>query len=166
MMFNKEEYKNVVNIPYAVILASCVLILITTGVSDENAVKGLIGGYLGLALGVLFLIILNMPPTNWLDLFPFIMILGSIGLMVYYLYAYFDRISRGEVAGYYNSFSVLSTIFFAAQFIILFNALKDSETNGKLLTDKTFSILALFGVINYLIIITIGIVLHFYSTQG
>ena len=86
--------------------------------------------------------------------------------MVYYLYAYFDRISRGEVAGYYNSFSVLSTIFFAAQFIILFNALKDSETNGKLLTDKTFSILALFGVINYLIIITIGIVLHFYSTQG
>ena len=78
MMFNKEEYKNVVNIPYAVILASCVLILITTGVADENALKGLIGGYLGLALGVLFLIILNMPPTNWLDLFPFIMILGSI----------------------------------------------------------------------------------------
>lgn len=166
MMFNKEEYNNVVNIPYAVILASCILILITTGVTDENALKGLIGGYMGLALGVLFLIILNMPPVSWLDIFPFIVILGIIGLMVYYLYMYFDRIARGEVSGYYNSFSVLSTIFLGAQFIMLFSSLKNNDMNGKLLTDKMFSLLALFGVINYLIVITIGIILHFYSTQG
>ena len=166
MMFNKEEYKNVVNIPYAVILASGIIILITTGVANENSLKGLIGGYMGLGLGMLVLLILNIPPNNWLDIFPFIMILGIIGLITSYLYIYFDRIAKGEVSGYYNSFSVLSSIFLAAQTIMLFSALNSNEFNGKLLSDRTFSLLALFGVINYLIVITIGIILKFYSTQG
>jgi hypothetical protein len=166
MMFDKEEYKNVVNIPYAVIFASGIIILITTGVANENSLKGLIGGYMGLGLGMLVLLILNIPPVNWLDIFPFIMILGIIGLMTTYLYIYFDKISKGEVSGYYNSFSVLSSIFLAAQTIMLFTALNSNEINGKLLSDRTFSLLALFGVINYLIVITIGVVLKFYSTQG
>lgn len=165
-MFNKEEYKNVVNIPYAVILASGIIILITTGVANENSLKGLIGGYMGLGLGMLVLLILNIPPNNWLDIFPFIMILGIIGLITSYLYIYFDRIAKGEVSGYYNSFSVLSSIFLAAQTIMLFSALNSNDFNGKLLSDRTFSLLALFGVINYLIVITIGIILKFYSTQG
>ena len=168
MMFNnKEEYKNVVNIPYAVVIASGIIILLTTGVANENSLKGLIGGYMGLGLGMLVLLILNTPPVNWLDLFPFIMILGIIALMTTYLYIYFDKISKGEVSGYYNSFSVLSSIFLAAQMIMLFSALNSNELNGtKLITDRTFSLLALFGVINYLIVITIGVVLKFYSTQG
>ena len=167
-MFDKEEYKNVINVPYAVIIASGIIILMTTGVIDNNALRALLGGYLGLGLGVLFLIILNMPPTNWLDLFPFVVILGIISLMMYYIYTYFDIISKGEVSGYYNSFSVLSTIFLATQIIILFSAMfsKNGEISGKLLSDKTFSLLGLFGVINFLIVITIGIVLKFYSTQG
>lgn len=165
-MFNKEEYKNIVNIPYAVIMASGIIILITTGVADENSLKGLIGGYMGLGLGMLVLLILNTPPANWLDLFPFIMILGIIGLMTTYLYIYFDKISKGEVSGYYNSFSVLSSIFLAAQTVMLFSSLNSNEINGRLLSDRAFSLLALFGVINYLIVITIGVVLKFYSTQG
>ena len=40
------------------------------------------------------------------------------------------------------------------------------DNSGKMLSDKTFSLLGLFGVINFLIVITIGVVLHFYSTQG
>jgi uncharacterized membrane protein len=95
------------------------------------------------------------------------MILGIIALMTTYLYIYFDKISKGEVSGYYNSFSILSSIFLAAQMIMLFSALNSNELNGtNLITDRTFSLLALFGVINYLIVITIGVVLKFYSTQG
>ena len=41
-----------------------------------------------------------------------------------------------------------------------------SDPTGKLLSDKTFALLSLFGVVNMVIVITIGIVLHFYSTQG
>lgn len=167
-MFNKEEYKQIINIPFSVIIASFIIIIITTGMTDENALKALIGGYSGLLLGILFLVLLNMPPTNILDMFPFIMVMIIISLLIYYLSTYFDLISKGEVSGYYKSFSVLSSIFLATQIIILFSAMfsGSGEMSGKLLSDKTFSLLSLFGVINFLIVITIGVVLHFYSTQG
>lgn len=168
MLFNKEQTSRVVNVPLAVIFASAIIIVITTNVNGENALKGLIGGYMGLGLGILFLIILNLPPNNWIDLFPFLMLIGIITLMLIYLYRYFDRIAKGEVSSYYSSFSMLSMIFLGVQFIMLSSAMfsKSGEIDGKLLSDRSFSLFALFGVINYLIVLTIGIVLHFYSTQG
>ena len=168
-MFNKEEYTQIINIPFAVIIASFIVIVITTGMTDENGLKGLLGGYFGLLLGILFVIILNYPPASWLDLFPFVMLMMIIALMIFYLYTYFETISKGEVSSYYNSFSTLSTIFLAIQVIMLFSEMfsgNSREITGKLLSDRTFSLLGLFGVINFLIVITIGIVLHFYSTQG
>jgi len=168
MLFNKEQTSRVVNVPLAVIFASAIIILVTTNVNGENALRALIGGYMGLGLGILVLIILNLPPNNWIDLFPFVMLIGIIMLMIVYLYRYFDRIAKGEVSGYYSSFSILSTIFLAVQFIMLASTIfnKSGEIDGKLLSDRAFSLFALFGVINYLIVLTIGIVLHFYSTQG
>jgi hypothetical protein len=109
-----------------------------------------------------------MPPKSWLDIFPFVTIMIIIALLIYYLYTYFDQIAKGQISSYYNGFSQLSTLFLAAQVIILFSAMfsGSGEITGKLLSDKTFSLLALFGVINFLIVLTLGVVLHFYSTQG
>ena len=167
-MFDKEEYKSVINIPFAVIIASFIIIIITTGMTDSNGLSALIGGYSGLLFGILFVVILNYPPKSWIDMFPLIFIMAIVSLLIYYLSTYFDQISKGEVSNYYNSFSVLSTIFLATQIIIIFSSLfgNSGEQTGRMLTDKTFSLLGLFGVINFLIVIIIGIVLHFYSTQG
>jgi len=167
-MFDKEEYKKVINVPLAVIIGSFIIIIVTTGMTDTNGVSALIGGYSGLLLGMLFVIILNYPPTNWLDMFPLFVIMIIISLLIYYLSTYFDQISKGEVSSYYKSFSILSTIFLAIQIITMFSAMfsKSGEPTGKLLSDTTFALLGLFGVLNFLMVITIGIVLHFYSTQG
>ena len=170
MMFDKEEYKRVINIPIAVIIGSFIIIIITTGMTDKNGLSALIGGYSGLLLGMLFVAILNYPPNSWLDMFPLVVIMIIVSLLIYYLSTYFDQISKGEVSSYYNSFSILSTIFLATQIIIIFSAMfsnsGERETRGKLLSDTTFSLLGLFGVLNFLMVITIGVVLHFYSTQG
>ena len=168
MMLNKEQISRVVNVPLAVIIASAIVIVITTNVNGENSLKALIGGYIGLGLSIFLLIILNLPPNNWIDLFPFVMLLGIITLMLIYLYRYFDRIVTGEVSPYYASFSILSIIFLGIQIIMLVSAMfsKSNELDVKLFSYKTFSLFALFGVINYLIVLTIGIILHFYSTQG
>ena len=170
MMFDKEEYKKVINIPIAVIIGSFIIIIITTGMTDKNGLSALIGGYSGLLLGMLFVAILNYPPNSWLDMFPLVVIMIIVSLLIYYLSTYFDQISKGEVSSYYNSFSILSTIFLATQIIIIFSAMfsnsGERDTRSKLLSDTTFSLLGLFGVLNFLMVITIGVVLHFYSTQG
>ena len=91
-------------------------------------------------------------------------------VMLYYLYTYFDIISKGDVSGYYTTYSILSTIFLAAQLIIIFSSVYNNINNGngnsKMLSQKTLSLLGLLGVINFLAIIIIGIVLRFYTTQG
>ena len=167
-LFNEEEYKKVVNVPMSVIIALFIIIFITTGTTNENSLKGLIGGYLGLLLGVLFVAILNFSPGNLIGLVPFCMIMLIIMVMLYYLYTYFDIISKGDVSGYYTTYSFLSTIFLAAQLIIIFSSVYNNINNGnsKMLSQKTLSLLGLLGVINFLAIIIIGIVLRFYTTQG
>ena len=169
-MFDNLEFKKVMNIPFAIILASFIIIIITTNMTDTNGLSALLGGYSGLMLGVLFIIILNLvfAKSMYLDMFPLFIILSIVGLLIFYLSKYFDVISRGEVSSYYSSFSILSTIFLITQVIIIFTALfnKPQDETGRLFSDTTFSLLGLFGVVNFLIVITMGIVLKFYSTQG
>jgi flagellar biosynthesis protein FliP len=48
---NKEEYKKVINVPLSVIIGSFIIIIITTGMTDKNGLKALIGGYSGFGFG-------------------------------------------------------------------------------------------------------------------
>jgi len=168
--FNKEEFEKVMYIPFAVIVASCIIIIITTNATDYNGLSALLGGYSGLMLGILFVMILNLVFTKitYLEMFPVLMVLIISGLLIFYLSKYFDKISKGEVSSYYSSFSLLSAIFLFTQLIIIFNSIFNMSKyqNEKLFSNKTFALLRLFGVINLLIVITIGIILQFYSTQG
>lgn len=168
--FNKEEFEKVMYIPFAVIVASCIIIIITTNATDSNGLSALLGGYSGLMLGILFVMILNLvfTKTTYLEMFPVLMVLIISGLLIFYLSKYFDKISKGEVSSYYSSFSLLSTIFLFTQLIIIFNSIFNMSKyqNEKLFSNKTFALLRLFGVINLLIVVTIGIILQFYSTQG
>jgi hypothetical protein len=173
MMDNFDEYKKVINVPLSIIIASIIIIIVTTNMTDTNGLSALIGGYSGLLLGLLFVILLNQifANTSYLDMIPMIVLMMIISLMIFYLAKYFERISKGEVSNYYSSFSLLSTVFLMTQIIIIFNSMYSRITNNnqlsnKLFSDTTYSLLGLFGVINMLIVLTIGIILHFYSTQG
>jgi uncharacterized membrane protein len=170
-MTDNSEYNKVINVPYTIIIASFIIIIITTNMTDVNGLSALLGGYSGLMIGMLFVIILNLvyTKTNWIDMLPSIIILTIVLLLIIYLSIYFDKIAKGEVSSYYSSFSILSTIFLFAQVIIIFLAIFNNNNNkqdGRLFTNTTFSILGLLGLINLLIVITIGIILKFYSTQG
>lgn len=170
-----QEFKNVMNVPYAVIIASFIIIIVTTNITDTNGLSALLGGYSGLLIGMLFVIILNMifvgvTKTTALDVFPILMILIIVGLIIYYLAVYFDKIAKGEVSTYYFSFSIVSLIFLATQIGLIFTALyrksESQDVQSKLFSDTTFALLGLLSVINLLVVITMGIILHFYSTQG
>lgn len=170
MMFSNVQevlFKKSINVIVAIIIASCIIILITSNMTDKNGLSALIGGYSGLLLGMLFIILLNFlfKRYSYFDMFPLLMIIIIIGLLVSYLGIYFDKISSGEVSSYYVSFSLLSTLFLFTQIIMIFSAIYKSQ-NKNLFSYTSFSLLGLLSVINIIIVITIGIVLHFYSTQG
>ena len=169
-MFDISEFNKIMNVPITIVIASFIIIIITTSMTDSNALKALIGGYSGYMLGMLFILILNLifKKTTYLDMFPVIFTLVITSLLIFYLSTYFDKISSGEISSYYYNFSILSTVFLFTQTIIIFNSLKSNEnmTSSRLFNDTTFSLLGLFGVINFLLVITLGIILHFYSTQG
>jgi len=170
---NVQEFKKLINIPFAVIIASSIIIIITTNMTNRNGLIALLGGYSGLLLGLLFIIILNLIfiKTSYLNtllnMVPIITVMIIVGLLLYYLNIYFDRILKSEVSSYYFSFSLLSLILIAVQIITIFNAIYSNayEQNTKLFSNTTFSLLVLINVINIIVVFTIGIVLHFYSTE-
>ncbi len=170
-MFPNLEIKQVMNVLLAIVIASCVIILVTMNMIDPNGLSALLGGYAGLLLGMLFIMIVSLIFTNatYLDMFPLLMIIIITGGLMYYLYRYYDNISSGHVSGYYSSFSVVSTIFLFTQIIIIFLAIygkNEENQTDKLFKPTTFSLLGLFSVLNIITVLTIGVVLHFYSTQG
>jgi hypothetical protein len=111
---------------------------------------------------------MNVPISNWIYLAPFILVLIIIAILISFLFSYFNRIANGEVSDYYSAYSNLSTIFLVIQLIMIFSALyKVSDDFTKtLFPGKTFPLLILFGVIDMLVVVTLGVILKFYSTQG
>jgi hypothetical protein len=49
---------------------------------------------------------------------------------------------------------------------MIFSAFMNNVKPGVFFSNKTFAILSLLAVINFLIVLTLGIVLNFYSTEG
>lgn len=142
--------------------------------TDPNALSALIGGYSGLLLGMLFVIALNLGLSIYtaMDMLPLLMIMIICLLLICYLGIYFERISKGDVSSYYSSFSLLSTVFLFTQLSMIFSAIFKNKKklnisdNRQLFSYPTLSFLGLFSLINILIVVTLGIVLKFYSTQG
>lgn len=170
-MFDNLELKQVMNVLLAIVISSSIIILITRNMTDKNGLSALLGGYAGLFLGMLFIMIVNLVFTNvsYLDMFPIIMIIIITGLLMYYIYVYFDNISSGHVSSYYSSFSLIYVLFLFTQIIIIFDNIygkTEDEPNKKLFKPSTISFLGLLSVINMIVVLTIGVVLHFYSTQG
>lgn len=166
-----EDFKNIMNIPFALIFASFLIIVITSNATDKNSLSALISGYIGLIFGLILFIIFNLLYDKTMPgmyLFPLFYTVTIIALLVYYLYANFDKIASGEVPSYYYNYLTLSTIFLAAQMFLISTSVynKVQGYSTKLFSDTFFSLLVLFAVVNALIIITVGVILKFYSTQG
>lgn len=171
---NLNQFKKLIVIPLTFIITFFIIIMITTdtNINDKNSLNALLTGYIGLFIGLLFLMTINLlfMKTQIKDITPIIMLMVIVALMSYYLYIYFDKILLGNISNYYSIFSKLSLVFLAIQLVMIFNVIYKANANmsipTRLFTDTNLSLLSLFGVINILIVLIIGVVLNFYSTQG
>ena len=80
---------------------------------------------------------------------------------------YFDKISQDRVSDYYSLFSYMSVLFIIMQVYIIYSATtqKTFRENGNI-NGVTIVKLLLLSVINILILISLGVSLKFFSTDG
>ena len=174
MRLDPELYKNLSNISYALLVAGFIIVIVTTGMTNQNSLAALISGYATLLVSLLFILWLNWINMENIPLFtiiknmfPFLTIMILIILLITFLSLYFDRIASNHVSNYYYTFSNMSTVFLIIQLVMLFRELSTKTFEvTKSINPKIFSILMLLTTINAIIIGTLGIILKFYMTQG
>ena len=167
---NVQDVKKLINVPFAVIITSIIIIAITINKTDSNGLSALLGGYSGLLFGLIFVVTINLIflKARYFDMIPIIMVMIVVSLLSYFLSIYFDRIISGNVSSYYLSFSYASLLFLIVQLWMIFKVIykNNEQMNSKLFSSSEFAWLQLFNIINMVFVIIIGIALYFYSTQG
>lgn len=164
---NWSEYYTLIKIPIVVLVASFIIIVFCISSTNANGLSALIGGYMGVLIGLVMILALNIPIRNWTEVFPFGMLFLILILSIYYLFAYFHEIIQGHVSYYYYSFSALSILLLGAQLYAIVNELLKGRTSaGNLFNDRTFALINLYSVIQFIDVVILGVILSMYSTQG
>jgi len=177
-MINQSLFNNIINISYAFLIAGLLVVLCTVGTYNENALIGTIAGYASASCATILLAGLtyttivtgNTNPT-WTNilsiLIPFIILFLIFGFSLAIVSTYFDQIAQNKVSSYYSLFSSISVLFILIQVFMFYSATsqKAFRENGYM-SGVTVVKLLLFSVINILILITLGVSLKYFSTDG
>ena len=145
---------NISNFLYALIIAAVFAVFCTIGVNTQGALEALIGEYCIIGAAVLILLVLKIrviSPEN-------LRTMSTLFTLAPFVFILFIVISK-----YYYSFSTISTLLLVAQIILLVSSV--AKANITELSKKTFSILMLLGTINGIVVVTLGIILKFYTTD-
>jgi peptidoglycan/LPS O-acetylase OafA/YrhL len=92
---------------------------------------------------------------------PFLFLLFIVIYYIVLVSIYFENIVSKKISDYYYSFSKISTMLILGQVLMLVYAMSKYIEIPK----KIFTILMLLGTINAIVLITLGIVLKFYTTD-
>jgi hypothetical protein len=95
---------------------------------------------------------------------PFFIFMLSIIILIYSMSKHFDNISDGNVSGYYYTFSYLFLILLITQMVVLFYN-RVNEMN-KSMSNKIYMILMLLSTISGISVITLSIILKYFTTDG
>lgn len=164
---NSVEY-----IYYSLILTGILIIIITTGLSS---VIGYIVGYSFICAGFLLLFgYFSFKLSGNADLLTILLnsgpILAIVGIIAYYislLGIYKNRITDGNISSGYYSFSNLFLIIILIQSYVFYKALQDKQFKLTNTMNKISSMtLYLLSVISILIVISIHVILAYFTTDG
>jgi len=166
--------KPLVSLIYStLIIVGIILLIITIGSTTQSSLIGIISGYSFISGGILLLmanLISNIINNKESNLFSYIYAVGPfsflLGVVIYSLYltiTYSNRIVSGDITSGYVKFTNISIVLICLQLYLFSTGMKkDSE-----IIDKKYSMLLyIVGIINLIIIITLGIVMTNFTTDG
>ena len=161
------------------IIVGTLLLFITSG---STSIGGILAGYSFIGIGLLLTLSYTIKLINdsssesksWFGvLSPFILILSVIGYSIYLVVTYQNKIKSGHISqGYYN-FSNISIVLILVQLMLFYSSSSSQTANdgkegkGGMKIDRVFSMLLFFiGILNIVTVITIGIILALFNTDG
>jgi hypothetical protein len=171
---SNNSYKNISDI---VIFVGVVLLTMTTGIS--NTYEGMYGhiiAYGFLATGFIVKAGTLVKGLNCSEnkltyflysILPFIIVALIIIMSMLLLYGYFNRIVGGKVASDFSTFSRMFIVVIIAQLVIFYNGTQSKDYKEKGILSSAYGMsIYLFSLINVLILISLYIILAFYTTDG
>lgn len=167
---NSELFANMKTIPLVVIVVGMIIVFLSSGTDVYSLMSGyssMLAGFLVLLAWVFNYIGNTTNQNKVLTMLPFVFIIGTICALLVYFSVYFKQISANMVSQYYTNFSNMLMIFILIQAGLFISALtsKNFEATQSLGSTNT-SILMLLSAVNFVLVITLGIVLGFYKTDG
>ena len=158
---------------YSLVFAGVAIIAITMGIS--SAIIGYLLGYSLIVAGYIILLgYLLFKLSGKLDFSTFLSVVGPllaiVGVSIYYLSVvgiYNKRISDGIVAPSYYSFSNIFLTMILLQTFVFYKAMQDKQFKREDTINKMVSTLSyLLSLISVLVVISIHIILAYFSTDG
>jgi hypothetical protein len=169
-----QMIKSIISIIYStLIIVGVILLLITLGTITSSSIVGSMVGYSLIGGGVLLLIsnliykLLNNKHSNIFSYIytvgPFLILLGIVIYSLYLIITYNSSIVNGNVSSGYVKFTNISIILILLQLYLFFVGTKNEN---EIIDKKSSMLLYLIGIINIIIMITLGIILASFTTDG
>jgi hypothetical protein len=159
----------------SLITVGIILLFATIGTTSMDGLNGTIAGYFFIAIGISILVsfIISVASkggsliSSIFSMGPFFVTIGIISYILYLLFTYKDRIAQGNIAPGYVNFTNISVILVLMQlFLFYMGTQKESFERDKKLSRVYSGLLYFVGIMNIVTVITIGIILKYFSTDG
>ena len=170
--------KNMNSFLYSMLMGSGIVVLMTSGQTDSTSLIAFRSAYMVILCVFIFLCVLIGSNANFGDsglftkiksfiflFYPFLTVMMVILWILVLLYKYYDKIIENKVSDYYTSFINTTIILLFIQIYVLVNELISNPSTSFSLAPKTAAMLRLFGLLNGISVITLGIILKFYTTD-
>jgi len=163
----------------SLLLVGLIIIFCTVGSNTASNLTGTIIGYSFIVTGILLLMgyllnNMNMIAGSSFSLLsslitvgPFVLLIGILVYMIYLLSYYFPQITAGHISSGYYTFMNIFIVLLMVEFYIFYNSMQDKvfKTTGTI-GKATGMILYLLELVSIVTLITLGIVLKYFSTDG
>ena len=167
-------YSNIYN---AFLIVGVIILLCTVGSSTSAGISGSITGYSFLIIGILLLIgylmkkMQSNPNSNILTSIitfgPFLVFLGILIYMIYLLGVNFNKIASGNISSSYYNFMYIFIVLLMVQIYIFYNSIQSVQfKTTSTINSVTSTLIYLLELVNIIVVITIGIILKYFSTDG
>ena len=170
--------KNMNSFLYSMLMGSGIVVLMTSGQTDSTSLIAFRSAYMVILCVFIFLCVLIGSNANFGDsglftkiksfiflFYPFLTVMMVILWILVLLYKYYDKIIENKVSDYYTSFINTTSILLFIQIYVLVSEITEKSFANFALAPKTAAMLRLFGLLNSISVITLNIILQYYTTD-